>query len=69
MIVALPGLFSYLLWNRRQSELKVNSQMHNCLLGSKKQVHLGLFVRLFNLRWFGFVYFLFILVSGKGCGL
>ena len=28
-----------------------------------------LFVRLFDLRLFGFVSFLFLLVSGKGCGL
>ena len=27
-----------------------------------------LFVRLFDLRLFGFVCFLFLLVSGKGCG-
>ena len=27
------------------------------------------FVRLFALRLFGFVCFLFLLVSGKGCGL
>ena len=27
------------------------------------------FVRLFNLCLFGFVFFLFLLVSGKGCGL
>ena len=30
---------------------------------------LVLFVRLFDLRLFGFVCFLFLLVSGKGCGL
>ena len=30
---------------------------------------LVLFVRLFDLRFFGFVCFLFLLVSGKGCGL
>ena len=28
-----------------------------------------LFLRLFDLRLFGFVCFLFLLVSGKGCGL
>ena len=43
VIVALPGLFSYLF--------------------------LVLFVRMFDLRLFGFVCFLFLLVSGKGCGL
>ena len=30
---------------------------------------LVLFVRLFHLYLFGFVSFLFLLVSGKGCGL
>ena len=34
-----------------------------------KQKKKVLFVRLFHLCLFGFVYFLFILVSGKGCGL
>ena len=29
----------------------------------------GFFVRLFDLRLFGFVCFLLLLVSGKGCGL
>ena len=35
----------------------------------KRELILVLFVRLFNLRLFGFVCFLFLLVSGKGCGL
>ena len=35
----------------------------------KRELIFVLFVRLFDLRWFGFVYFLFLLVSGKGCGL
>ena len=35
----------------------------------KRELILVLFVRLFDLRLFGFVYFLFLLVSGKGCGL
>ena len=35
----------------------------------KRKLSLGLFVRLFDLRVFGFVCFLFLLVSGKGCGL
>ena len=43
VIVAIPGLFSYLF--------------------------LVLFVRLFDLCLFGFVGFLFLLGSGKGCGL
>ena len=35
----------------------------------KRELILVLFVRLFGLRLFGFVCFLFLLVSGKGCGL
>ena len=35
----------------------------------KRELVLVLFVRLFDLRLFGFVCFLFLLVSGKGCGL
>ena len=35
----------------------------------KRELFLGLFVCLFDLRLFGFVCFLFLLVSGKGCGL
>ena len=34
----------------------------------KRELILVLFVRLFDLRLFGFVCFLVILVSGKGCG-
>ena len=37
------------------------------LLG-KRELVLVLFIRLFDLRLFGFVCFLFLLVSGKGCG-
>ena len=35
----------------------------------KRELILVLFVRLFDLRLFGFVCFLFLLVSGKGYGL
>ena len=35
----------------------------------KRELILVLFLRLFNLCLFGFVGFLFLLVSGKGCGL
>ena len=35
----------------------------------KRELILVLFIRLFDLRFFGFVCFLFLLVSGKGCGL
>ena len=38
-------------------------------LGEEPELILELFVRLFDLRLFGFVCFLFLLVSGKGCGL
>ena len=35
----------------------------------KRELILVLFVRLFDLCLFGFISFLFLLVSGKGCGL
>ena len=35
----------------------------------KRELILVLFVRLFDLRMFSFVCFLFLLVPGKGCGL
>ena len=35
----------------------------------KRELIFVLFLRLFDLRLFGFVCFLFLLVSGKGCGL
>ena len=35
----------------------------------KRELVLVLFVRLFDLRLFGFICFLFLLMSGKGCGL
>ena len=35
----------------------------------KRELIFVLFVRLFDLCLFGFVGFLFLLVSGKGCGL
>ena len=35
----------------------------------KRELILVFFVRLFNFRLFGFVCFLYLLVSGKGCGL
>ena len=37
-------------------------------LGEERELILVLFVRLFDLRLFGFVCLLFLLVSGKGCG-
>ena len=38
-------------------------------LGEERELILVLFVRLFDLCLFGFIGFLFLLVSGKGCGL
>ena len=38
-------------------------------LGEERELILVLFVRLFDLCLFGFVSFLFLLGSGKGCGL
>ena len=38
-------------------------------LGEERKLVLVLFVCLFDLRLFGFVCFLFLLVSGMGCGL
>ena len=38
-------------------------------LGEERELILVLFVRLFDLRLFGFVCFLFLLVYGKDCGL
>ena len=38
-------------------------------LGEERELILLLFGRLFDLCLFGFVRFLFLLVSGKGCGL
>ena len=39
------------------------------LVEERANLILVLFVRLFDLCLFGFVGFLFLLVSGKGCGL
>ena len=39
------------------------------LPGLGKRLILVLFIHLFDMRLFGFVCFLFLLVSGKGCGL
>ena len=39
------------------------------LLGEERELILVLFVRLFDLCLFGFVGFLFLLGSGKDCGL
>ena len=57
MIVALPGLCSYLF--------SVLLALRLPRLG-KRELILVLFVRLFDLCLFGFVGFLFLFVSGKG---
>ena len=79
MIVALPGLLS--LFFIIQSDLfyvlpcvilflcfSVLLALRLPRLG-KRELILVLFVRLFDLRLFGFVCFLFLLESGKSCGL
>ena len=38
-------------------------------IGEERELNLVLFVRLYGLCLFGFVGFLFLLGSGKGCGL
>ena len=38
-------------------------------LGEERELILVLFIRLFDLRLFGFVCFHFLLVASKGCGL
>ena len=73
VIVAFPGLFSYLflfyvLPCVLFSCFSVLLALRLPRLG-KRDLILVLFVRLFDLRLFGFVCFLFLLVSGKGCGL
>ena len=103
MIVALPRLFSYLLYfytiDRSKAVVPVLVLLFVALrfilrgdlfyvlpcvilflcfivllalqlprLG-KRELILVLFVRLLDLRLFGFVCFLFLLVSGKGCSL
>ena len=103
MIVALPGLFSYLFYSTGRSNLRRWSRSLVLLfvallfiLGGdllyvfpcvilflcfsvllvlrlprlgKRELILVLFVRLFDLYLFGFVGFLFLLGSGKGCGM
>ena len=81
MIVALLGLFSYLFFfNLRGDLFYVLPCVILCLCFSvllalrlprlgKRKLILVFFVRLFDLCSFGFVGFLFLLVSGKGCGV
>ena len=80
VIVALPGLFSYLFFILRGDLLYVFPCviLFLCLLVLlvlrlprlwKRELILVLFVRLFDLCLFGFVGFLFLLGSGRGCGL
>ena len=78
VIVKLPGLFSYPFFLFCEAVCFVPYLVLFCspvLLAlrlprlGKRELILVLFVRLFDLRLFGFVCFLFHLVSGKGCGL
>ena len=101
MIVALPGLFSYLFYSTDRSKAVVPVlvllfvalwfilrgdllYVFPCVILflcfsvllvlrlprlGKRELILVLFVHLFDLCLFGFVGFLFLLGSGKGCGL
>ena len=72
VIVALPGLFSYLfcLVLFYSCFFSVFWTLRLPRLGKReRELILVLFVRLFDLRLFDFVCFLFLLVSGKGCSL
>ena len=82
VIVALPGLLSYLLLTLsmldkhfRDLSCVILFLCFSVLLAlrlprlGKRELILVFFVRLFDLCLFGCVCFLFLLVSGKGCGL
>ena len=75
VIVALPGLFSYLFLFYESICFMSYVMLFSVLLAlrlprlGKGELILVLVVRLFDLGWFDFVCFLFVLVSGKGCGL
>ena len=70
MIVALPGLYLYIFLPCVILFLcfSVLSALRLPRLG-KRELILVFFVGLFDLCFFGFVGFLFLFVSGKGCGL
>ena len=63
------GVSSFVYWMRRRicvfSDVLALRLPH---LG-KRELILVLIIRLFDLCLFGFVGFLFVLMSGKGCGL
>ena len=71
VIVALSGLFSYLFLPCVILFFFFFSVLLALRLPrlGKRELVLVLFVRLFDLRFFGFVCSLFLLVSGMGCGL
>ena len=71
VIVALPGLFSYLFFLPCVILFLCFSVLLALRLPrlGKRELILVLFVRLFDLCLFGFVDFLFLLVSGEGYGL
>ena len=76
MIVALPGLFSYFFMYILRDYLfyvlpcVILFLCFSVLLAlGKRELIEVLFVRLFDLRLFGLVCFIFLLVSEKGCGL
>ena len=59
----LPCVISFLFFFFSPFSIAITS------LGEERELILVLFVRLFDLCLFGFVGFLFLFVSGKGCGL
>ena len=79
MIEALSGLFFYLFYSTWLFVLCLTLCYFILVFSSplsiattslgEETANLSAFVRLFDLRVFGFVFFLFLLVSWKGCGL
>ena len=80
LIIAFPSIFYdktvKALYSLKRNVLSLNPSLYTSLhiffiilSNSYYYAVLKFFVRLFDLRLFGFVGFLFLLVSGKGCGL
>ena len=67
-VVPLLVLLFVALWFILRGDLfYVFTLCYFVLVLEKRELILELFVRMFDLRLFGFVCFLFLLVSGKGC--
>ena len=63
------GIFTY-VFTGISSQLKLQPfSIAITSLGEERELVFVLFVRLFDLRLFGFVCFIFLLVSGKGCSV